>query len=706
LEDLEEAIRVLRQAVASTPPDSPDRPSRLNNLGNGLRDRYGRTGRLEDLEEAIRVLRQAVASTPPDSPDRPSILNNLGTGLRARYGRTGRLEDLEEARNLYRQACSLAETGSQDVLLTASRAWGDWAFERQAWAEAAEAYRFTFPAIEHLFRVQFSRHGKESWIREIQGLPARAAYALLQIGQPERALEALEAGRARLLGEALERSRRDLENLAALGHADLLERYRAASERYEALTRPSTGAERGEAAHSRPAGWLQQVEAAQAKLDGVIEQIRQVPGYETFLKTLTAEQIQAQAQGAPLVYLAATPAGGLALLVRAGAEVEFVPLPKLTEEALQKQVVGFSAKEYQALVEEAHKENRQPPSQADLLGGYLGAYLRWRSNARDAEAHAAWFAALDNTLAWLGKAVMGPLVERLQALGVPESALVRLIPGGWLGLLPLHAAKLPSPFGGGAGGEGEGYALDHYTFTYLPSAQALYHARAAAGRPAESLLVVDNPDGTLIASGQEAEAAQHAFRGRPVTVLKGKRATRERTRRAMQEHAVLHFSTHGMADWKEGKRSHIRLADGVLTLEEIFDLRLECPRLAVLSACETGVPALEAPDELVSLPTGLMLAGIPCVIGSLWAVNDPATALLMAWFYHFWREKGLEIPQALREAQCSLRDAHQSEDIRASLEVLAGWRMSAQQAEQFLYRVQVMDFSHPFYWAAFTCVGL
>ena len=43
-----------------------------DNLGNGLSSRYAHTGRLEDLEEAIRVYRQAVRRTPPDSPDSDS----------------------------------------------------------------------------------------------------------------------------------------------------------------------------------------------------------------------------------------------------------------------------------------------------------------------------------------------------------------------------------------------------------------------------------------------------------------------------------------------------------------------------------------------------------------------------------------------------------------------------------------------------------
>jgi hypothetical protein len=56
----------------------------------------------------------------------------------------------------------------------------------------------------------------------------RHAFALVRSGQPERAVEALEAGRSVLLAEALERNRADLEHLRRSGHADLLDRYRTA----------------------------------------------------------------------------------------------------------------------------------------------------------------------------------------------------------------------------------------------------------------------------------------------------------------------------------------------------------------------------------------------------------------------------------------------------------------------------------------------
>lgn len=38
-------------------------------------------------------------------------------------------------------------------------------------------------------------------------------------------------------------------------------------------------------------------------------------------------------------------------------------------------------------------------------------------------------------------------------------------------------------------------------------------------------------------------------------------------------------------------------------------------------------------EEYIGVPVGFMLAGVPCVISSLWAVPDLSTALLMERFY-------------------------------------------------------------------------
>jgi tetratricopeptide (TPR) repeat protein len=686
-----------------------------NNLGNAYRNRI-RGERAENLEQAILHYQQALeVYTRQAYPEQwAATQNNLGNAYLERI-RGERAENLEQAIFHYQQALEVYTRQAYPVeCRRTARNLGNLAFEQGDWQLACTAYTEAWLAQEILWRSTSLRPNKEMELREMRDIPARLAFAHIRLAQARQALTTLESGRAQLLREALERSRRDLERLAEIGQQDLLARYRALDERMETLQRLA-------AAGNRPPDWLAQMEQAQAEWNAVIEEIRRLPGYETFLRSLTAEQIQAQAGDAPLVYLAATPHGGFALLVRAQGEPMVVELPQLTEERLQKQVWGFSAKEYETLQQQAYKENRQPPSQAELLGGYLGTYFRWLESHREGTskteqeaARQAWFEALASTLRWLGEAVMGPVLEAL-ATFLPPGGLVRLVPGGWLALLPLHAAILTADRGPQTAAEPSAvsrlpsvYALDHYTFAYVPSAQALYHARAAAGRPADSLLAVDNPDGTLTFSTMEiAEALRHFPASRR---LAGKEATLQAVRQALPAYAVLHFSTHGWAGWSESEVSGLKLADGNLYLRDLFDLRLERARLGILSACESGLPGTELLEEVVSLPAVMMQAGVPGVLGSLWAVNDLSTAMLIARFYENWRERGLDLPQALREAQRWLRDLFHDEsklsELEAQLPESIANRFAAEQADAFFKIAALRDLSHPHYWAAFVFYGV
>jgi tetratricopeptide (TPR) repeat protein len=448
-ENLEQAIFHYRQALeVRTRQAYPEQWAMTqNNLGNAYLERI-RGERAENLEQAIFHFQQALdVYTRQAYPEQwATTQNNLGEAYRNRI-RGERAENLEQAIFHYQQALDVYTRQAYPVeCRQTARNLGNLAFEQGDWQLACTAYTEAWLAQEILWRSTSLRPNKEIELREMRDIPARLAFAHIRLAQAPQALTTLESGRAQLMREALERSRRDLERLAEIGQQDLLARYRALDERMETLQRLA-------AAGNRAPDWLKQMEQAQAEWNAVIEEIRRLPGYETFLRSLTAEQIQEQAQDAPLVYLAATPHGGFALLVRDQGEPMVVELPQLTEERLQKQVLGFSAKEYETLQQQAYKENRQPPSPAELLGGYLGAYFRWRESLRPGTpkteqeaARQAWFEALASTLRWLGEAVMGPVLEAL-ATFLPQGSLVRLVPGGWLSLLPLHAAILTADRG-------------------------------------------------------------------------------------------------------------------------------------------------------------------------------------------------------------------------------------------------------------------
>ena len=77
------------------------------------------------------------------------------------------------------------------------------------------------------------------------------------------------------------------------------------------------------------------------------------------------------------------------------------------------------------------------------------------------------------------------------------------------------------------------------------------------------------------------------------------------------------------------------------------------------SGCVTAVGDLElAPDELSSFAAGVLQAGAPCAVATLWAVRDIPTFLLMLRFMRELLQKSSPTPaRALREAAHWLRTA-------------------------------------------------
>jgi CHAT domain-containing protein len=166
----------------------------------------------------------------------------------------------------------------------------------------------------------------------------------------------------------------------------------------------------------------------------------------------------------------------------------------------------------------------------------------------------------------------------------------------------------------------------------------------------------------------------------------------------------------------------LSLADGVLTLGEILNSRglFENARLVTLSACQTAVTDVrQMPDEAVGLPAGLIQAGAPAVVGTLWSVNDVGTALLMARFYEGLLRGGVAPDEALRDAQRWLRDVTAQElesflDCHESPAEACGAgeeRMASELSHAARQRVFMVEdenerpFAEPYYWAAFTFHG-
>jgi CHAT domain-containing protein/tetratricopeptide (TPR) repeat protein len=156
-----------------------------------------------------------------------------------------------------------------------------------------------------------------------------------------------------------------------------------------------------------------------------------------------------------------------------------------------------------------------------------------------------------------------------------------------------------------------------------------------------------------------------------------------------------------------------RKAEGssILDGEAIVDLPLEGLRLAVLSACDTGVGVLTEDEGVRGLVRAFHLAGCRDVIASQWKVNDEATAALMARLFHGLLKKGKTPLAALREAQLALYRHPEllprlagtdrgPPDFAAAVRVDAGQPLPARTRPEGLPRR-----TPPRYWAAFFLSG-
>lgn len=231
---LGEAIEAYQAALGLVQP--AERGAVLTNLGAALLDRYDQAPDGAGLGQAIEVLAESARITDPDSPEWPGRMNNLANGLRRRFERTEDAADAELAADTYRRAQRRALEVAAGTALRCGINWGGWSVRRGDWARAHEAYDRARVAADRLLRLHLVRRDVEAWLTEVEDLPAQAAFARVQTGEPRQAAEWAEWGRARVLSDALDRAR--LAGLAA-SHPALVRRYQQAAARL--MARDGTG---------------------------------------------------------------------------------------------------------------------------------------------------------------------------------------------------------------------------------------------------------------------------------------------------------------------------------------------------------------------------------------------------------------------------------------------------------------------------------
>ncbi len=105
------------------------------------------------------------------------------------------------------------------------------------------------------------------------------------------------------------------------------------------------------------------------------------------------------------------------------------------------------------------------------------------------------------------------------------------------------------------------------------------------------------------------------------------------------------------------------IEDGVLTAYEISNLYLPNTKLAVLSACETGLGDIAGSEGVYGLQRAFKIAGVKNLVMSLWDVPDEETAEFMTGFYKNLFG-GESIEDAFYHTQSFMKNKYRSEPYK------------------------------------------
>ncbi len=652
-----------------------------NNLAGAYGD-YILEDRAENIEKAIEHFKNALTVyTQKDFPaDWAMVQINLANTYKDRI-KGDKAENIERAISHCHNSLKIykLESMPNSFRMTCGLL-GDLYLDKGQWKDALENYKKAIKAGNLLYRSSLFTENKSVEIRENVDLYRNAALAANYLGLVTEALLLLDGGKTCLLSETLRLKMKQPKGVPEdewIKYEKTVEKYLNATKLFD-LKEDYTQKEK-------------EIQKILEELDDVTKIVQKYnPRFQKGLGTSDIQSILDNETA--LMTFCITDKGSVGFAVSRLNGVQSVEIPDFRTEDLDN--LFF-----------------KPNEQGFITGGWVGDYLDYLDavaikNYKD--VFQSWQITFNNVLSSIGTKLLDPLIKKLPF----QTKKLIFLPSGGLFLLPLHAVPLFD----------DKLLCQRYCISYAPSIELLKEMQDKAKTvKGTGLYAVINPeeDTSLVFSRYEGQAISKFFLSPQINV--GETSTKTTVLDRVLGRAYIHFSCHGSYDWDDPLQSGLYLVGGrTLSLADLQNdiVDMSSARLVTLSACETGITDIfnGNADEFVGLPAGFMVAGVPCVVGSLWSVPDISTALLMERFYSNHIVRGMDIPKALQEAQLWVRDltVKQVADNVDNYYLSGKWEGKSKEIiEQ--YRKHYLDmakespdkkpFQHPYYWAAFTVNG-
>ncbi len=250
------------------------------------------------------------------------------------------------------------------------------------------------------------------------------------------------------------------------------------------------------------------------------------------------------------------------------------------------------------------------------------------------------------------------------------------------------------------------YLVDDHVLTFVNSLE-VYPKEALVTsedlqRPTR-VVAFGNPEGMLPAADQEVRSARTI--DPEALIFSGSQANEQNFRRHAKEADILIIASHAYRP-PAINETYITVApspnhDGRLRVNEIRGLDLKEVSLVVLSGCGTAL-SHEQEDIFLSLADAFLFAGARSVMASLWDISDQGTYELMTRFNKHFKKNGHD-HESLRLAQmtCLANNKNTTEPFVSA--VIRGVRYISFVDKQKKI-AQLLDMSHPYYWAPFIVI--